>query len=224
MDRDGSNRRQLSFGDENVAGISWSLDSRWIAYGSRPRTESADSYRTYIVEPADPGPPRYVALGYACPYVPWIDSSRIEVIWIKATYLVSLDGTPPVRLSHDFHWANPIKGGQYTIFGDFDWTEKGEVWINTGIRHPDELKKDARLIRLDPYRGVRISGDGNYLFTRRGPKDLWIMKLPDGEWDRVDATFPEGMSEYSPGWDGNELVITKVRESRKMVMIENLFN
>jgi hypothetical protein len=221
MNRDGSNRTQLSFGDEVVWGLGWSSNGKWISYSARKLSEPADSFRVYVVESSNPGTPRYLMHGWVSG---WIDSTRLNVrLNVQESYIASLDGTPPTMVYDDSTSAFLIQGGKYIIYHDRHKGKDIGVWITEGTKPREEQHKLARLLPWNS-RNIKTSGDGKTLYSIRG-EEIWRMTLPDGNEERIQADFHgiDDFYNFMPNWDGKEIVLALTRSESKIVMIENLF-
>jgi serine/threonine protein kinase len=220
MNRDGTNRRQLTFGDELVGRAFWSLDGRWIAYGSRKLEEPEDSMRTYIIEVANPGSPRYICRGTASL---WLDSTRLQVRVKNTMYLTSIDGAAPTPVYDDSTRAVLILGGKYIIFHDLHQGKDIGVYIVDATKPRDEQRKTGHLLPWHSH-NILLPGDTKTLFSLRG-KEVWRMALPDGREERVTGDFlgVDDFYDLIPNRDGKEFIVIKHRSMSNIVMIENLF-
>jgi Tol biopolymer transport system component len=221
MDRDGNNRRQLSFGDEVVWGISWSPDGKRIAYGSRKSSEPLDSFRTYVIDLSTGGSPKYISKGSPRGY---LDSVRIQVGVGDTIYVTSKDGSPSTKVYDDSTNAVFILDGKYIIYHDRHKGKDLGVWITDGMKPREVQRKNARLLPWNS-RNIKLSGDGKILFSHRIGGEIWRMILPNGKEEKINADFigVENFWDFSPGWDGKEIIIVKRQSLNKIVMIENLF-
>jgi Tol biopolymer transport system component len=222
IDRDGSNRRQLSFGDEVVSEPMWSPDGRQIAYGSKKVSELQDSVRTYIIELSNPNSPKYIAHGFP---QGWVDSVRIMVEVNNTVYLTSIIGGKPIQVYDDSTYAYFIQGGKYIVYRDLHiGKDRKAQWIVDGTISREEQRKTTRLI---PWHSpnINLSDDGKTIYGLRGIGEIWRMTLPDGKEKRIPADFPgvKNYWEFSPSWDGKEIIIVNTRYTSRFVIIENLF-
>jgi Tol biopolymer transport system component len=133
MDRDGNNRKQLSFGDEFVFGLSWSPDGRYLAYGSKKISEPADSFRAYVIEPSNPRSPKYVIHGI--PDGPWLDSVRLQIFVNNDIYVTSVEGAPLSKVYDDSTHAFFIQGGSTFCSMIFATEEIPEFGLSTERSH-----------------------------------------------------------------------------------------
>ena len=220
MDRDGGNRRQLSFGDEAVWGVAWSSNGRRIAYGSRKFSEPTDSFRTYVIDPSTPSSPKYIALGFPRT---WLDSVRLQVGVNDTIYLASTDGVSLTKVYDDSTNALLACEGKYIVFHDRHKGKDVGVWIVEGTKPREVQRKTARLLPWNS-RNMKLSGDGKTLYSIRGT-EIWRMALPDGKEERIQADFLgiENYYDFSPSWDGKEIIIVKWQSNNKIIMMENLF-
>jgi hypothetical protein len=223
MDRDGTNRRQLSFGEETIDRFRWSPDGRRIAYGARKVSEPDDSLRTYILELSNPGSPKYISRG--TPNT-WLDSVRLPVVIKGRQYLTSIDGVPPTPVFDDSSNAVFVYGGKYIIYRDLrQGKDTTAWWIVDGTKTWDVGREKARLLPLHAGIGLKMQGDGKILYYLRRPGELWKLGLPDGKEERLPADFlgVQYLGHVNPSWDGKEFIITVPRFPNNIVMIENLF-
>jgi len=219
MDRDGNNRRQLTFGDEVVWSLQWSTDGRRIAYGSRKVAEPADSFRTYVVELSNPGSPKYIALGTPGA---WLDSVRFQLLVNDVNYVTSIYGVQPTRVYDDSTLAYYIQRGRYIIYYDFHiGKDPKQLWIVDGTKPREVQRKTARLL---PFTSL-FKGDSKNAYWLKEAGDIWKMTLPNGKLERIQANFlgVEYFNDFNPSQDGGEMIIVKRRYSANVVMIENLF-
>ncbi len=221
VDRDGSNRQQIAFGNEVISWSRWSPDCKRIAYGARSISEPLDSFRTYVVELSNPGSPRYIAQGNPAD---WFDNTRIQVIHNKIVYLVALDGSQQTKVYDDSTTAFFILGGKYILYNDRHKGKDLGVWIVDGMKPRDVQRKTARLLPWNS-RNIVVSGDGKTLYSHRGIGEFWRMQLPNGSEERIKSDFlgVEMSADFSPSWDGKEMLIVKRKYESKIIMIENLF-
>ena len=221
MKRDGSNRRQLSFGDEVIWSVRWSPDGRKIAYGSRKVSEAIDSFRTYVIQTSTQGAPKYIADG-----IPrdWLDSVRIHVGVNDMIYIASIDGTPPTQVYDDSTNSFFIQDGKYIVFHDRHKGKDLGVWITDGTKPREVQRKTARLLPWNS-RNIKLVGDGKILYSWRGVGEIWRMTLPNGKEERIkaDCLGINNFYNFFPSWDGQEIIIVKSKLRSNIVMIENLF-
>ncbi len=222
MNRDGTNRRQLSFGDDIISPPIWSPDGKRIAYGARRLLEPIDSFRTYVIEPSNPGSSKYITRGI--PNGGWLDSVRFQVQVNNTIYVTSIYGAPLKAVYDDSTRAFFIQGGKYIVFHDFHQGKDKGVWIVDGTKPRDVQRKTARLLSWNSH-NITLSGDEKTIYSIRGVGELWRMTLPDGKEERIRGNFlgVETFFDFSPSWDGKEMIIFKRNRSSSIVMIENLF-
>lgn len=224
MDRDGKNRRQLTFGEEIASTPVWSSDGRRIAYGARKVTESAESTRTYIIDPSTPGSSKYLTLGRPDQ---WLDSSRLMIDRQGTVYLTSIDAPAPSRVYEDSTQSEYIHGGKYILSIDYRIGEPGKrnYWLIDATERPEQRRKHARRLPWTNSGSSVLDGPGKFLYQLRSSGEMWRMSLPDGKEEhiRADLLGADPFQGFAPSWDGKEIVVVKARSESKIVMIENLF-
>jgi hypothetical protein len=177
--------------------------------------------RTYIVEPSNPGSPKYIAHGLASH---WLDSVRLHVLLNNTAYLTSVDGALPTRVYDDSTRAFFIQGGKYILFQDLHKGKDVGVWIVDGTQPREVQRKTARLLPWHS-QNIKLSGDGKVLYSVRGAGEIWRIALPYGKEEHIKADFlgVDFIDDFSPNWDGKEMIIIKWRFRSNLVIIENLF-
>ncbi len=223
MDKTGKNRRQLTFGEEIASSPVWSPDGKQIAYGIRKLAETAESTRTYIIDAAKLGSPRYLTAGRPDQ---WLDSSRLMVVRKGIVYLTSIEAPSPTRVYDDSTWSEYILGGKYILSLDYRVGQPGKrnFWIIDPTETPEEQHKHARKLAWTNS-GIVLDGPGKYLYQIRGIGEIWRMSLPDGKEERIQADLlgVDPFQGFTTSWDGKEIVVVKARQESRIVMIENLF-
>jgi len=222
VDRNGGNWRQLTFGDDVISRPVWSPDGKRISYGSRTIQEPVESLRVYVIELSNPGSPKYIAHGDTRW---WLDSTRLQVIKNDEFYVASADGDQLTKVYEDSTHAFFTPGGKYILYHDYHLGKDTTVWwIVDGKKPRDVQKKTARMLPWHS-RQIIFSGDGKILYSFRGVGEIWRIILPDGKEERIPVDF-SGVTlrfDFSPSWNGKEILIVKRRSESKIVMIENLF-
>jgi WD40 repeat protein len=221
MDRDGSNRKQLSPEDEVASSPKWSPNGRWITYCSRKKLEPSNSIRTYLSDPSNPSAPRYIANGYA--YY-WIDSTRFQILVNDRVFVTSVDRAPLTKVYDDSTFAFFTDGGKYIIYRDLRQGKDPEQrWIVDGTSPRDVQRKTARKLFKANANWFITMGNTAYWSTAIG--EVWRMAIPNGKPEKIktDLHGVDNIEYFGPSWDGKEVIIGKWRYVSSMVLIENLF-
>jgi len=218
MNRDGSNRQQMTRGDQIARDPLWSPDGKWLAYGSYSTSEPEDSARVYLLEASNPGNPRLLGKGF--PGL-WIDPQNLIVATSSNTWLFSIDGATPKRLSQDSTLAFPIFGEKNVLLKDLHkgregwWIIPTKDWHAPATGQPRKILADNYFVDLAPSR--------KFLFCAEKPGEVWKISLPDGKPARLPGPFPFLEIGFRMSYDGQEIVYVDSRTQGKLVMIENLF-
>ncbi|MGH7595065.1 MAG: protein kinase domain-containing protein [bacterium] len=217
--RDGGNRQQMTTGDQATDSPAWSPDGRWIAYGSRSISEPPDSNRVYLLAAANPGTSRL--LGTGSPWL-WIDTKNFIAVTSSNTWLFSVEGATPKRLSQDSTFAFPIFGEKHVLLRDLHKGREGWYisptadWRAPTTGQPKKILAGGYTARLAPSRKFLF-----YVKPEIG--EVWKISLPEGKHVRLPGTFSFLQNDFSVGYDGQEIVYVAQRLQGKLVMIENLF-
>ncbi len=223
IDKDGRNRRQLTFGDEVIWRVKWSPDGKRIAYGARKPSEPVDSFRTFVTEPAIPGYGK--DLGVGIPAQNWLNTTTVQVATNDGVYLASIDGAARTKVTDDSTYATFIQGGKYILSQHYGRGKDHRIYLLDGGRKPKERRNTGRLLPWPSLDNVVVSGDGRTIFSWVASGTVTRMAAPDGKEERIPADFlgVYFIDDMSPSWDGKEMIIIKHRKESKIVMIENLF-
>ena len=220
MDRDGSNRQQLSLDSERAHSAAWSSDGQWIAYSSSPGLTPSDSASVYLIAVSNPSAPRLLGKGTD---IWWINSKILVVSRQFKNWLLSIDGAPPQKFYEDSTQAYPILEEKYVLFKDFRKGREGWWIVSVSGLNGPSTGPPQKILPENPY--VTIAPNGKlllYYATNAG--EVRKMSLPDGKND----LFPVQLSDLAlwgacVSYDGKEIVYTEPRNRAKLVMIENPF-
>jgi len=223
MDRDGGNRRQLTFGEECVILPMWSPDGRRVAYAMREVSEPADSFRTHIMEPSNPSSQKFIGRGTP---QPWLDSVRFQLLVDGTVYVTSVDRAPLTRVCDDSISGNFVRGDKYIVFRDLhQGRNQNKWWVVDGKTPRGMQNRTAKPLNwpFGSFKGDEAGGRAIYTLSDAGV--IWRMELPHGKPERIKADLlgVDASYNFSPSWDGKELLIVKKRSSPKIIMLENVF-
>ncbi len=220
MNRDGSDRRQVTVGDETATGPQWSPDGKWLAYVSNQGAESPESTSVFLIDPASPGTPRRLA---SCTSAFWIDDSTLSVSTRTNSSRLSLISGTTSSVSEDSTFDLDIPAESYSVYIDIHRGREG-AWLRP--RSGGAVGESAAPRRILPL-SVRFFGwlrDGNYLLCSRDSGAMFKLTLPEGKEEPIAGRF-SGLTLASGGStsrDGKEVAYLEPRTASKLVLIENL--
>jgi Tol biopolymer transport system component len=223
MNRDGANRQQLTFGNDDQGSLTcWSPDGKWIAYSSMAlRALNPDSAKVYLIDMSNPGTPKYLGRGLA---QFWLNPDVLIVYWQTSGWLTYTDGSEQKRYFEDSTWALPILSGKYICYQDFRMGKKG-LWIVTSDYMNNPSKSTPRKLLTEIKGNLIIDPNGKELFYVNDSGELWRIEFPSGKEVRVSGSL-QGLTFLSfptLSYDGKELVYINFQDRSKLVMIENMF-
>jgi serine/threonine protein kinase len=219
MRSDGTDRIQLTSGEDVSAQATWSPDGKWMTYCVRRISEPWDSSRICLIEAMNPGTAQFMGKGVAAN---WIDAERFVVTHI--TWHSSLYSIHPLALIEDYEhrtWQFPLPDKRHILVGDMRKDRWG-WWLKTvGSRgDPKILLPAERFAYAYPSVSLR------YLLYLNEKNEAWRMALPDGRRERLpkilDGINPYA-AEFQTSWDDEQVVFTKRRLDSRVVLVENLF-
>jgi Tol biopolymer transport system component len=215
-DKNGANRRLLVKAIERMNNLYWSPDGRWIAYAEGTNNNNDDFRKTYLVEVARPGAPKFLSDGGPS-Y--WLDNATVIVRSGPKNLLVSIvDGTvKPFFI--DTTSGVPILNGKYMFYRDGRFGANGRYIVPIDASY--QPKGTARKI-MEPY-PFYFTGKTDYLYFMPENGKLAKLTLPDGKVQKVPGTFPGFTGDFSVSNDGKEIIYSEAHAKGKLVMIENPF-
>jgi len=222
INRNGTGRRQVSFGNESARVPRWSPDGKWIAYDSRANTEPLDSTKIYLVEAANPGKPKLIGRGMVRK---WLDSERLVAFayWQAKSWMTFADGRKQEQIYRDSTYAIPILKGKYILYQDLHADRTG-WWIVPSDSSNDSQTTIPKKVAPSGLPTSFGPEDDFFLYVKNDG-EIWKVHLPELREERIPGTFP-GLtmaSHFNASYDGKEAVYIDMRTTGKLVMIENLF-
>jgi serine/threonine protein kinase len=219
-DRNGNNRRQITTGDEYAGWPTWSPDGKWISYYVRKSEQTSDTAIIYLINPADPGPPRPLGKGM---YSKWIDTTTLLIAnpFIHTGSIVSLTGKSTTMVYKDSINLWPILDGKHVLLTDGHFGNGGWYIVAAENNQVLEGAKAKKLFAI--IYPPNLSPDRKFFYYSEGNGILRRVSLPDGKDERILGTFPGLSMAFSISYDGKEIVYSDSRSNAKLVLIENLF-
>jgi len=221
INRNGTGRLQISFGNEQAGHPRWSPDGKWIAYNSFPNSEPLDSAKIYLVEAANPGKPKLIGRGRVRK---WLNSERLVAFTSTNSWMVYTDGRAQEKIYRDSTWGIPKLKGKYILFQDLHTDHAGWWWIvptDSSKGSQTAIPKKVALSNL-PY----SAGPEDDIFVYvKNDGEIWKVHLPELREERIPGNFP-GLtfaSDINASYDGKEVIYVDKRTTGKLVMIENPF-
>jgi serine/threonine protein kinase/Tol biopolymer transport system component len=223
MNRDGSNRQQLTFGDDDQGSLTcWSPDGKWIAYSSTAlRAANPDSAKVYLIDMSNPGTSKYLGRGLA---LFWLNPNTLIAFTQTSGWLTYTDGSEQKRYFDDSTWALPILSGKYICYQDFRVGKKG-LWIVSSDYMKDPSKSTPRKLLTEIKGNLIADPNGEQILYVNDSGEVWRIEFPSGKQVRVRGSL-QGLTFFSYptlSYDGKELVYTDYQARSKLVMIENMF-
>lgn len=153
--------------DAAMSDLSWSLDSKWIAFFSRIKAKAAWS----IKSTPPPSGAKWIEGPSVVSNLQW----RADVIGgqgllpesLHHLFVISADGVAPRQ----------VTSGDFTHNGPAAWTPDGKAIILSAARYP----AGAVLYPYDLHRVQVDTGEMRPLLTRTGPESDAVVS-PDGKW------------------------------------------
>ena len=142
INRDGTNDRQLAFGDTYDSVPEWSADSRFLVYHSKRIYEPTESTKVYLTAVEKSETPKEI---FPLQSREFMDTSTVRAGYQSKQWHVHLDGRPAEQFSNDSIMAISILDGTHVLFQDQhsitdglwkvcrmeDWDRKGPLksWV-----------------------------------------------------------------------------------------------
>jgi serine/threonine protein kinase len=221
MDRNGKNRRQLTFGSEKVVGVRWSFDGKWLAYSSRAIGEPEDSSRIYFIQPFNPGPPRLLCSGRQ---FRWLGGETILVYGGIKTLRYTINADTPTQIFQDSTFAVPIQGSRQLVFTDYRKGRQGR-WI-VAVDAQGKQKGEPRKIGPSgvPFYMVGAAPDLRFfLYKKPSGNELWRVWTSTGKEERIGKVFPGLVGITDISMNGKEILWLRWSVPSKLVLVKNLF-
>ncbi len=226
MNRDGSKRQQLTFGNDDEGLLTcWSPDGKWIAYSSMAPMgygSNPDSARVYLIDMSNPGTPKHVGKGMA---QLWTNPNTLIAFGQTSGWLTYTDGSAQKRYFEDSTWALPMLSGKYICYFDSRVGKKGLCMVSSDYMNDPYKSTPRKLLTETESNYWIVDPNGKRLFYINKNNELWSIELPSGKEVRVKGSF-QGLTFRSYptlSYDGKELLYTDYQERSKLVMIENMF-
>ncbi len=224
LNRDGTDLRQITTGEDYHWWPTWSPDGRRIFYYTRGFSNQYKSFKIYVVNVPRIEAPRFISFGGGAS---WSDSVTLTLQDMNTGNMWQefLDGRPRKKFSEDSISAFPVQGGKYVVFHD---------------EHQSALLagRPARWCRMEDWVGIGTKSAANIptmeyfeaawsAFYLRRESDLYHLSFPDWKLQKVVANIeeidPVWSANFSTTRDGKEMVYSSVETVNKIGVIENLF-
>lgn len=215
-DHNGTNRRVLVNASTQINNYHYSPDGRWIVYTEGTNNNSVDMRKTYIVEVARPGSPRFLFDGGS---FFWFNNETVVRTKDFRNYLFSLKDSSMKPFFIDSTVAGPVLNGKYVFYRDYRFGFLGR-WIVPVDEQFAPKGKPKKVMDPVPF---FFTGRTNFLFYMPEKGKLVKVSLPDGKIQRIQGTFPGLTGDFSVSADGKDIVYTEAHAKGKLVMIENPF-
>jgi Tol biopolymer transport system component len=231
MNRNGTERVQLTSGQELAGTPAWSPDERWIAYCDY--FAKPDSSRVFLIDASNPGFRKFVTVGTR-PW--WFRPDQLVVFQGKKTWRVSVGQNAPVRFFQDSTWAYPILDGKYILFYDFHVGMEG--WWMVRNLSPDATEYSGRRKICSTEYEIVLEPHGNFLMYVNSQRRMVKVHLPSGREEqlifrseqlragRVLPSVNQGIginTSTSLSYDSKEFIYTEYLRIGKLILVENPF-
>jgi tricorn protease-like protein len=216
MDRDGSNKRQLTFGDEVALNPSFSPDGKHLAYRSRRASDQDNSWKINIIEIQGSGTPRTLRPGL---FAWWKNEAELIIHDMTGSWKVSLQGGADTRVFEDSTFVYPVDGDAFTSFLDMRQGRRG-LWVAK-----DGFRSARQLLSTETWLWCRVMPRGRFAYFVGSDRAIWKVHLPDGRREKLPGTLPGVVTAQNVSYshDGREIVFINWKSRAKLVMIDNLF-
>ena len=223
INRDGSNRRQLTFSKTYDDHPRWSPDGKFISYESQERYSPPESVKTFILNMKNFETPRMMRSGST---MGWKDSSALEVRDNQdhnKFWTVYLDGRPAEQLSNDSISAYSVLDGKYILFRD-DHRNSDTLWKVCKVQDWDMNGPSTSWAVWKGNTNGIVRSHGIYVL--KSNNELIRISFLDGKQEKLPVTFSDFQTyrwRMQLTQDGTEMCY-KTSESRsKLGVIENPF-
>ena len=216
MSRDGSGRRTVVSADEKPQQDDWSPDGRRIAWTGETSGDSTDLHILDVSTGETLESTRIRTRG-DCFGLLWASEDTIAVLEGRGTAEYSISRRRIVSRSADMDFIVPSNiPGWTVVFRTVDSTTHPGLYVR-----PANGGRERFLAPIGWLRGGRICNHSLYCW----PESLGFrrMDLPSGRLSQVAHEPPEGGDLFYPlNPDGREVFWFKLRETGKLVLVENL--
>ncbi|MBP1657838.1 MAG: serine/threonine protein kinase [Bacteroidetes bacterium] len=222
MDCNGKNQVELTSGSEvaggSISNCRWSPDGRWLAYSSRVAGEPVDSLRVYLIQPANPAPPRFLCLGKG---LWWLSSESLAVFQGSKTMLYPIAGGTATQIYQDSTYATPDQANTTLFIYDFREGREGYWTValdRKGMPH-GEPKRD-----MPSDVDWACPQDQRFIIYRKAQESelrrRWTSTLKE---EVVGKAIPGQAYMYDISSDAKQILWVKREYRSRLVLVKNVF-